>query len=154
MTKKSHKRFAYPWAIAVILFMYPFWGLFASVSFFVAMVLGSTAPDYLEFGKIKHRTFTHLPWLWFFCYALGVSLTSHFNMGLVASCIVAGICLGAISHWVGDLGTPMGVPVLSSKKRYSLNMWKTGHVSEIKPIIMAWLAVIALAGFKVLHPNL
>ena len=154
MTKKNHKRFAYPWAIAVTLFMYPFWGLFASIAFFVAMVLGSTAPDYLEFGRIKHRTFTHLPWLWVFCYALGVSVTSHFNMGLVASCMVAGICLGAISHWVGDLGTPMGVPILTTKKRYSLNMWKTGHISEIKPIIMAWLAVFVFIVFKYLHQSL
>lgn len=144
MTKRSHKHFSVPWAVFVIIILYPEWSYFSSLIFLLACILGSTAPDALEIKIIKHRTYTHLPVFWVFCFAVGTSLTAYYELGSIFSIIIAGVCFGALTHWAGDLGTPMGVPVFFSvKNRYSLNLWKTGHRSELVPIFVAWVLVLA-----------
>lgn len=145
MTGVSHRQFGYAWAAGAAVVMSPFWGLMGCLALFVGVRPGSTAPDWLEFGLIKHRTLTHLPWLWVLMYAVSVSMVSHYDIGVFVSCLVTGFCIGAISHLVGDIGTPMGVPLFSPSKRYSLNLWRTGQTSEKIPIFVAWLVVGLLA---------
>lgn len=148
MTGVSHRQFGYAWAAGAALIMEPYWGLMGCAALFVGVRPGSTAPDWLEFGLIKHRTLTHLPWLWLLMYAVSVSMVAHFEVGVLAACLITGFCLGALSHWVGDVGTPMGVPLLNPTRRYSINMWSTGKPSEKAPIIIAWIVVAIMAALR------
>lgn len=148
MTGVSHKQFAWSWAAGACIVLEPYWGLSGCVAVLLGAHAGSTAPDWLEFGVVRHRTLTHLPWLWILMYALSVSMVVHYNLGILAACAVTGFCLGALSHLFGDYGTPMGIPLVTPSKRSSINMWGYGRFSEKVPIVIAWLLVVGLAALR------
>lgn len=86
----------------------------------VGIVLGSTAPDWMEiswwsgtkrFSLIPHRTITHWTALWviFLIVALFELDRSH---GAV-SYGVSGFAAGGLLHCFLDATTPMGVPMLN-----------------------------------------
>jgi len=107
---------------------------------------GSTAPDWLEirYGRktvLRHRGITHILLLWLALFILSLSLLLGFfeEPFLFAGAILFGFSLGGISHWIGDVGTPMGVPVWHPRRRVTLRMWRAK--TEVVPIIIAWASV-------------
>lgn len=76
-----------------------------------AAVLGSTAPDWLEylsklFGHpVKHRTVTHVCAYWI----AGVVFAVAANLGPLDAHVL-GFALGGLSHVLGDACTVSGVP--------------------------------------------
>src|SRR5690554_575474 len=105
----------------------PHWGAPAAAALVTAAYPGSTAPDWLEIRigsrtLIPHRTITHwlLPWL----ALLGVA-AYMVALSPLAGAALLGFALGGLSHWVGDFGTPMGVPVVNPTRRRSMNLWAT-----------------------------
>lgn len=149
MTGKTHRQFGYAWAAGLAILMQPWWGWLGVAALFIGVRPGSTAPDWMECkGMIKHRTITHLPWLWVTLFALSVSRIEPNIAMTVLACMCVGFCLGAMSHWAGDLGTPMGVPLLLPHKRVSLRWWKTGKSSEKLPVLAAWVVVAALLALR------
>lgn len=84
------------------------------------VVLGSSAPDWLEISKwvngvrysvIPHRTLTHWLTFWWLCLvALMVTPTSPVVY------VLQGFCLGAILHIALDSVTPMGVPLFGLRR--------------------------------------
>ena len=107
----------------------------------LALLSGSTAPDWLEIRKkkggtiITHRTITHwLPlWILMLFGANFLMVNETFElMGAVynsnkyfAACIL-GFSVGGLLHLAVDFPNPMGVPVFTPKHRISLNLWKSG----------------------------
>lgn len=140
MTGPGHKLFGMGLAVAVGSVLAPHLGLVASGVLIAAAYPGTTAPDWLEISigsrrLIPHRTVTHwlMPWL----TLLGISLFLASNH-LLAGAALGGFALGGLSHWFGDLGTPMGVPVLHPARRVSVRLWRTGR-GEYVPIFFAWV---------------
>lgn len=107
---------------------------------------GSTAPDWLElrrkkkvgYGRslIKHRTLTHVLMLWLLLLFYGVWLTGHTSLWWVGAGVF-GFAVGGVSHWVGDVGTPLGVPIINPRKRWSSQQWSAK--TELVPVVIAWL---------------
>ena len=99
-------------------------------------VLGSTAPDWLEFGlkalgrPVKHRTVTHYVSTWAFGLLFGLIFWDwHFAL--------AAFCAGGLSHVLGDALTVQGVPMGGwSDRRFHLfgGRLHTGQMGEY------WLA--------------
>jgi len=118
----------------------------ATMAFCAAALPGSTAPDWLE-GRvggrtlIPHRTITHLPWPWGLALLAGFALV---RTDPFAGAALMGFAAGALTHWLGDLGTPMGVPVLRPSRRVSLRLWRTGQ-GETRLVLAVWiLAALAI----------
>lgn len=104
---------------------------------------GTTAPDWLEIRfrnktLLRHRGYTHILLLWLGLSALSFSFLLGFleEPFIYAGAMLFGFSLGGISHWIGDVGTPMGVPVWHPRKRVTLRRWRAR--TEIVPIIIAW----------------
>lgn len=153
MTEKTHQHFGYTWAICLALVMQPLWGWLGIVALFIGVTPGSTAPDWLECrGIIRHRTITHLPWLWAALLCFGVTRIDLLEPTNMAACALIGFSLGALSHWVGDLGTPFGVPLVLPNQRVSIGLWKTGNPSEKWPLFVAWLIIAALVAARFSMP--
>lgn len=90
----------------------------------IGIILGATAPDWLEiplwvggarFSLIPHRTITHWVALW--VIFLAVALFEVVRNHNTASCGLCGFAAGALLHCVMDATTPMGVPVLNPLER-------------------------------------
>lgn len=96
-------------------------------------ILGSTAPDWLEWvytavtrRKIKHRGPTHYVSRWVVALLCGLFVWDFHH-------IVTGFALGGLSHLFCDSLTPSGVPLSGfSSNRFTLfgGKIKTGEVSE------------------------
>lgn len=153
MTGSSHRQFGYAWAAAVALVMQPAWGLIGAAALFAGVRPGSTAPDWLEMGIIKHRTWTHMAFFWLLMYSLSVSLVGRLEPTNAIACFLVGFCIGALSHWFGDFGTPMGVPLLNPNQQRTLNLWGNREVSEKVPVLTAWLLVAGIAYARYQIPN-
>lgn len=117
----------------------------------VATVLGGTAPDWMEIRKsngatmIKHRTITHwLPlWLLLFFFCFGVitkneSLYSlyDFKINEYFLSFLLGFSIGGLLHLLVDIPNPMGIPILTPNRRFSLKLWKSGKFEV--PIVTAF----------------
>jgi inner membrane protein len=95
-------------------------------------VLGSTAPDWLEWvsaalgRKVKHRTVTHFVAYWVFALAFGLAVWDwHFALTAFAA--------GGLSHVMCDALTVQGVPLgWWSDRRFHLfgGRFKTGQMGE------------------------
>jgi inner membrane protein len=122
----------------------------------VGLLLGSTAPDYLEIRKknggtlIKHRTITHWLPLWillslFSLLAVNVNIPfipdqlynlksiSSINFHSYISSILVGFSFGGLLHLLVDLPNPMGIPILTPYHRFSLKLWNSG---KLEPLIV------------------
>lgn len=107
----------------------------------IGTILGGTAPDWMEIRKanggtvIRHRTITHwLPiWLGLFLITLGIiqkqpDLMSviNFQIPLYVISFLFGFSIGGLLHLLVDIPNPMGIPILTPYRRFSLNLWKSG----------------------------
>ncbi len=107
----------------------------------VATIIGGTAPDWMEIRKtngstvIKHRTITHwLPiWLALFFFSFGLitkneTLTNiyNFNIHEYILSFLFGFSIGGLLHLLVDIPNPMGIPILTPYRRFSLKLWKSG----------------------------
>ena len=125
----------------------------------IGTILGAKAPDYLEIRRkvkdsknkvigtktlITHRTITHWLPLWiiaflFFLIQFEQSYFSYFqdynfNTNKITNYIssfLLGYTIGGLLHLITDLPNPMGIPIIHPKKRFSLNLWKSGKMEFI-----------------------
>ncbi|WP_439258027.1 metal-dependent hydrolase [Lonepinella sp. BR2271] len=100
------------------------------------MILGSVAPDTLEFSRydethyfkrsslVPHRTYTHWTLLWCILLIVSIIVLQFTYWGYV----FLAYCIGGLWHLVGDLPNPSGIPVWHPRKRRkSLKWWKSGQ---------------------------
>lgn len=107
----------------------------------IGTVLGGTAPDWMEIRKpnggtvIRHRTVTHwLPiWLALFFLTLGIVQKNptvmdliHFDIPVFVTSFFLGFSIGGLLHLLVDIPNPMGIPILTPYRRFSLKLWKSG----------------------------
>lgn len=107
----------------------------------VATIVGGTAPDWMEIRKkaggtvIKHRTITHwLPlWLILFFFTYGLITKNetllnfyNFNINEYILSFLFGFSIGGLLHLLVDIPNPMGIPILTPTRRFSLKLWKSG----------------------------
>lgn len=132
----------------------------------IFLVIGSTAPDYLEIRKsnggtvIKHRTITHwLPiWLslFFFSFAflkpelfgfidVEYLKNEYLNNSVLWDYLfisIFGFACGGLLHLLTDLPNPMGIPILFPSLRFSLKLWKSGKYETQITIVFLILNLI------------
>jgi len=84
----------------------------------IAGGVGAVAPDFMEMGIIKHRTWTHWPLGWALILVAayyGVLLQPEYRdiyYGL------GGFCMGALLHVLADSPYYKGTPLLHPRKRF------------------------------------
>tara|TARA_B100000700_G_scaffold267699_1_gene307765 strand:- start:31817 stop:32401 length:585 start_codon:yes stop_codon:yes gene_type:complete len=162
--------------IALSLATYTFTNDINGIGYIAAIgtILGAKAPDYLEIRtKVKdenkkvigtrtlitHRTITHWLPLWLIA---GLFLliqfeqsyfpffsNYNFNNNEVSNYIFSfflGYVIGGLLHLITDLPNPMGIPIIHPKKRFSLNLWKSGKLE--------FLIVLGILLFSLEYSNL
>lgn len=132
----------------------------------IGTILGGTAPDWMEIRKanggtvIKHRTITHwLPiWLGIFLLFFGLITKSpilydiyKFNVNSHVLAFFFGFGIGGLLHLLVDIPNPMGIPILTPTRRFSLKLWKSGKF-EI-PIVTVFF-LFSLYYIDVLNINI
>lgn len=131
----------------------------------VGTILGGTAPDWMEIRKqnggtvIKHRTITHwLPiWLLVFFFFFGLITKNEmlfqyydFKVNMHILAFFWGFGIGGLLHLLVDIPNPMGIPILTPNRRFSLKLWKSGKFEP--PIVIAFL-IFSLYYIGVLNIN-
>jgi inner membrane protein len=114
-------------------------------------VLGSTAPDWLEYVlkicgyRVKHRTVTHVLLYWLAGIAFFKLVIDWHAVGL-------GFCVGGFSHVIADSFTIAGVPFSpTSDARFHLfgGKLRTGNAGEY---VVAGIIALLCAGWVHLSP--
>ena len=109
-------------------------------------VLGSTAPDWLEYVlkicgyRVKHRTVTHVLLYWLAGIAFFKLVIDWHAVGL-------GFCVGGFSHVIADTFTIAGVPFSpTSDARFHLfgGKLRTGNAGEY---VVAGIIALLCAGW-------
>lgn len=123
-----------------------------SILFSFFIIIGATAPDWLEFRKknggtlIKHRTITHWLPLWLILFFTSYSLLNGNTFGLDFLELInnvylviplLGFSIGGLLHLFVDFPNPMGIPVFTPYHRFSLHLWKSGKNETA--IVLAFL---------------
>lgn len=115
-------------------------------------VLGSTAPDWLEYilkicgYRVKHRTVTHVVLYWLAGIAFFKLVIDYHAIGL-------GFCIGGFSHVIADSFTIAGVPFSpTSDARFHLfgGKLRTGNAGEY---VVAGVIAFLCAGWIYLSPT-
>jgi hypothetical protein len=123
-----------------------------SAAGFVAALLGSTAPDWLEVAWwsrsrrlwITHRTWTHWGIAW-----IGVLGWAYHALGThVLAAPAFGFACGGVMHLLADWPNPLGVPWIAG--RHSLNWWKSGRC-DLVIVTASWLIALAVSDEIWLH---
>lgn len=123
-----------------------------SAAGFVAALLGSTAPDWLEVAWwsrsrrlwITHRTWTHWGIAW-----VGLLGGAYHALGSHALAAPAfGFACGGVMHLLADWPNPLGVPWIAG--RHSLNWWKSGRC-DLVIVAASWLIALAVSDEIWLH---
>ncbi|KWR89053.1 metal-dependent hydrolase [Cupriavidus sp. IDO] len=118
----------------------------ASAAGFVAALLGSTAPDWLEVAWwsksrrlwITHRTLTHWGIAW-----VGLLVGAYRALGTHALAAPAfGFACGGVMHLLADWPNPLGVPWIAG--RHSLNWWNSGRC-DLFIVAASWLIALAVS---------
>lgn len=94
----------------------------------IAVFIGNIAPDFLEFGVIPHRTFTHYPVLWLGILSLsGLTISQQLPLtffDVSAWWIAAGFSVGCLWHILCDWPYYGGVPLLYPRRKVALFGWE------------------------------
>jgi membrane-bound metal-dependent hydrolase YbcI (DUF457 family) len=117
----------------------------------VSLIVGSNAPDWLEFGVIPHRTFTHVLTIWL-CIAL-YGLFSILNAALLhqiginaaskeIAAILLGFGAGGMSHWLGDVLNMRPVPIVTPFDKIALGLFNSG---TNQPFTCLFIFLVSLA---------
>lgn len=125
------------------------------------------------YTKIKHRTITHNLSFWlifmFFCLAnmpyfnssigdsssffqilnISNSIQGYETLSYYLFSFLFGYSAGALLHLLTDIPNPMGIPIFI-KKRYSLNLWKSG---KNESVIVAFFILLNLFYFNIVEIN-
>jgi membrane-bound metal-dependent hydrolase YbcI (DUF457 family) len=80
--------------------------------------VGSVAPDYLELGIIKHRTWTHWPVGWILIFMASYYGVTLQNENLLTFYGLGGLCMGAMLHILADMPYYNGTPLFNPRKRF------------------------------------
>ncbi|HCG5104969.1 metal-dependent hydrolase [Vibrio alginolyticus] len=101
----------------------------------MGLIIGSNAPDWLEFGVIPHRTFTHILSIWL-CIALYgllsliglpyIEMTPFTPARPELAALLAGFGCGGISHWLGDVLNMRPVPIVTPFDKIALRLFNSG----------------------------
>ena len=168
MTGKGHTMCGIASGIAPASAAYMAGGFIPAVAAWVFTIVGSTAPDWLEFPKevkkkvngktttvlirrIPHRTITHTIAAWvimvFFFY---ISLVGSHAFGIphllpVFSAIGLGFGYGGVIHLLGDLPNKQRIPIFTKFDGISLNLWKSGEFEKTMVIICAVVSLYLAA---------
>ena len=84
----------------------------------IAAAVGAVAPDFMEMGIIKHRTWTHWPLGWALVLlaayygAIYQPENSDFYFGL------GGFSMGALLHVLADMPYYKGTPLINPRRRF------------------------------------
>jgi membrane-bound metal-dependent hydrolase YbcI (DUF457 family) len=145
VTGNAHRLFGLAFGVSAAAIVTPLYGVPAGVAVTVASFPGATAPDWMEirrgdFTVIPHRTITHWPAPWLALLAISIAWFPYSPLG---AAVLLGFSLGALSHVLGDAGTPSGVPVWHPGKRHSLKLWDS-RSSEVWPVLVAWVIAVLL----------
>lgn len=163
MTGKGHTQVGIAFSFSVAYLTYTTFTegsiLLSGLSMFF-FIIGATAPDWLEIRKkngstvITHRTITHwFPiWIGLFFLAIQIKETNCFNLTrdypFVAESLyisISAFSVGALLHLITDLPNPLGIPLPTPYKRFSLNLWKSGNF-EIPIIVCSYLINLGYIG--------
>ena len=144
MTGKGHTWTGIALSISGFYFTYNHLGTESVILSLLAMffiIIGATAPDWLEIRKknggtvIRHRWITHWAILWICGFIGSYYLFQNPTVNIQGSVItipdfviisLMGFTTGGLLHLLVDLPNPMGVPVLTPNMRFSLHLWKSG----------------------------
>lgn len=140
MTGRGHRLFGVGFGVLTGLLIAPKFGMLTVSTLLAGVLPGSTAPDWLEgkignFRVITHRTITHTLIFWLLPLVALFPFIGHQNFAVT---FIVGFFIGGLSHCIGDLGTPLGIPIWHPGKRVSINLW-SGN-TELIPITFLWLA--------------
>lgn len=117
---------------------------------------------------IEHRTITHwLPlWILLFLFSylninknlennyllfLNNYLEFSFNYSIYLYSLLLGYSIGGLLHLLVDIPNPMGIPILTPKKRFSLNLWRSG---KMEPLILTVIALFCLYYVDLINFNI
>jgi len=117
--------------------------------------------------KIPHRTITHwLPlWIMLFVFSMHNVNPNILNIPFIDNIIIKnfdnnianyiysgllGFSMGGLIHLLTDIPNPMGIPILTPKKRFSLNLWKSG---KMEPLIVCCFIIFTLNYIGVISLN-
>lgn len=125
-----------------------------SILAFLGCLSGSSAPDWLEFDRIPHRTYTHTLSLWLAVTAYGyhlalgdtfVPIEALKATSTILGAILCGFGCGCISHWLGDVLNRQPVPIFTPFDRYCLNLFASGSHQRITCAFIFSVACILAA---------
>jgi inner membrane protein len=156
MMAHSHISFATTsWWVYCLVMGYPITGFHTHVAAFGGLMpdldhpksaLGRQIPflSYPLSQIFGHRGFTHSLLMVGILLTVLVSLTNDPNYNGL-SWMVVPLCLGYLSHILGDALTPSGVPLFYPlKKTYSLNLFKTR--SFLETVVVGFLTLAVFFG--------
>lgn len=139
----------------------------------VGVLLGCTAPDYLEMPYrdrrspwgiervIPHRTLTHWPLLWVGLLLVGLflpmgGLGQQMPLPSFATHLqwcVTGFAAGGLMHLFCDWMTPMGIPWRRPfGKRHSLRVYRTGGLGELLMVLIIGVCCIGVGYWNIARP--
>lgn len=154
---------AFPASIAFFSFGFEY-----SIIAYIFCLVFSTAPDWLELQVkknlngvsvvttlIPHRTITHIVFVWFLIFSLGLRTTHpSFLPDFLVNCfpilpsmlatILLGVGSGGLIHLLWDLPNKKPIPFFTLWDRVGLNLWKSGRF-ESQIVFMTML----LTGFLI-----
>jgi membrane-bound metal-dependent hydrolase YbcI (DUF457 family) len=94
-----------------------------NITLAVTLAIGSVAPDFIEMGIIKHRTYTHYP-----PFYIGAIFASHYfytsgALSDISFIAIVGYATGSIVHLLCDWPYYRGIPLfLPTKQVKSLGL--------------------------------
>lgn len=106
---------------------------------------------------IPHRTITHwLPiWILMLLFAIvninpeylnipfihKLQIENNLNYSNYIFSLILGYAIGGLTHLLTDIPNPMGIPILTPYKRFSLNLWRSG---KMEPLIISCFIIFTL----------
>lgn len=109
-----------------------------------------TVPDWVEIpiykggrragSVIPHRTITHWPALW-----IGLIVWAITSVGGLSGSMMLGVCIGAITHILGDAPNPMGIPWFLPFHRNRIGkkgLWRSGEHEALMVFGYAFIGLL------------
>jgi membrane-bound metal-dependent hydrolase YbcI (DUF457 family) len=98
----------------------------------VALAIGSVAPDFIEMGIIKHRTYTHYPPFYIAVMVVTDYFHSSGDLSKVTFIALMGYAIGSLVHLLCDWPYYRGIPIFLPNKRVKLIGLKFSRSTNIR----------------------